>query len=453
MKVLNIFGIAVLSTAMVLTGCQKEEDPKNEDPINNTPDPVEYTVEENKANMEAAGIELVTDLEELKNSEAIDVSNHLVSLMNTNDPFASEETAEVKKMGAFTILNALENFSQHGDINTVYGAMKSVSEGPSTPQEAFDALKGKYSWNATTQSWDVTEHDYFVLEFPASESAVTNNANFVVTYEAYTGTTPIPDYTGDLPKVITATLTVNENQLIAFNFESIYDTKGIPSILDVTLDVIDFQLAFNFTHLDNLLKFNYAFTKGTKTIFDLGAEANGDFSYTNIENMSNDSTYIQGPEDIKKIATSMDAHIQVLRYKIEGDIDLNGLIDDMMAAGGEEVMDDDSIAAEIVNNNYNLGVFDTENYDALVANTEFYVTEETYEWIDWQYDETTGEYVEVPVTETEEHMEMRFVYPDGSPADMEAFFQTGFETLQAKVEAFVTELEMEFGPQEETTVK
>lgn len=413
MKSLNRIFFILLSIGLVFTACKKDEDP--------TPDedqkPVVYTVEQNKANMETEGIEMVNDARELKNSEAISVSNYLVSLMELNAPINMNKSTS--KNGAIRMLYALKQFSQNGNVNGIYGNMKSISQEPSGPQQVFDSIKGKYTWNPNTETWTKEENSAFILVFPSSANSLTNDASFTVNYVANNDAKPFTNYQGDIPASITATLKRNNNTLIGFNFSAVYDVKGLPSELAITLDVLQFRLAYTFNHSNTALGFNYSFKKGTKIIFDAGASAVGNFSYENIESLSKDTTNpIQNVEDITKVATSFNSHFQLMRYRINGSINLQGLSDDLVAAGGSQNITQDQ-GVTIINKNYSLSVIDTENMDALVAGTEFYVLNED--------------------------MNMRFVFPDGSKVDMDAFAKNGFEDFITEVNNFGEELKTEFG--------
>lgn len=444
MKILNLLTIGALVFALALSSCKKDKEEEVTPggvPSNETT----WSTEDDKKSMEAAGTEMIGELTELKNSNTIKSTNNLVSLTETADPFGGgEQSKMMKKSSAFQVLQALNIFSQNQNPDVVFTSLKSTKidslGNPETPQELFDDAKGTYTWNATTSSWDKTTGSNIVLAFPSTEGGTANNATYTVTYAAYTGTNAIPDYEGDLPAGITAELKIDGTAELTLSFDATYNANGEPSKVTTSLTINPFKFTVELTNTTSEIGYIYSFKNESKSLMEVGANATGNFSVDNIETVGgNENGKI---EDISKIATSVEAHFQILNFKLEGDVDLDGLSKDLTAAGGSETIED-SKAIEIINNNYNITLLNADK-NTKVAETEFYLAPYTYE--EWVYNETTYEYE--PVEMTDEEMMIRFVFNDGSNADLETYFGEGFASLEQEMTDFITELETEFGEEE-----
>ncbi len=434
MKIRNKLSILILPAVFLIVSCNKDEDKQPENPATPITPAVNYTTEQNKANMESSGVEMVNNMRDMKGTDAIKVSTHLVNLMGNF-------SAVAKKTGAIKVLFSLSNYSKNGDLNSVYSDLRSVSSDPSSPQEAFDSIKGTYTWNGS--EWTKQAGNDLVLLFPSSDNSTSNDASFTVTYLGYNGTTPFENYKGDLPYKISATIKNSNATLVAYNFESTYDEKGLPSTMNTSLDVASYKMAVTFNHNNSNLGFNYSFKKGSEVYLDLGGDATGNFSYTNLESIAKENTKIEEIEDLTKVANKLNVHFQAMRYIIKGDLNIQGLSDGIIAAGGSNNINEDK-AVEVINKNYALKVYDTKNNNAEVAGTEFYVETNTNTYTTQEFDSTSNSYQNVTKTETSKDLNMRLKFPDGSAADMETFFGKGFEKLQDEVEKFATELENEF---------
>ena len=433
MKINRKLALLILPAAMLVASCTDKEDKADATNPATPTTPTVLNVEQNKANMETSGIEMVNTVRDMKNTEAVKVAAHMVELMG-------KFSGTAKNSGAFKIMHSLKSFYQSGDVAGIYGDMRSVSSDPSSPQEAFDQIKGTHTWNGS--GWDKKDGGELVFLFPSSKTATTNDASFTVTYLAYNGTTPFPNYEGDLPYKISATLKQNSNSLVAYNFESKYDEKGMPSLLNTSLEVLKYKMAISFNHNNSSLGINYSFKKDAQILFDAGGDAAGNFSYENIKSLADGDSKIEKAEEVTKLATKLNAHFQIMRYNIKGEVNLQGLANDIKAAGGSDALDNNnSKTIEILNKNYALKVYDTQNANAVVAGTEFYEAKETNTYTTQVWNSTTNTYDNVTKTETDEFVSLRLTFTDGSKSDLETYFNSGFKNLQNEVEKFATELE------------
>jgi hypothetical protein len=182
----------------------------------------------------------------------------------------------------------------------------------------------------------------------------------------------------------------------------------------------------------------FAFTHNTANIFAFGTSAKGDFTKAHLESL-NDNT-VSKPEDLTKIATSLNAYIQLMKVRLEGNADVNGLVNSINAKGGSDKMEATADAVEVLNKNFTLKAFYTDNL-VNIAYTEFYVDKKQHTISVWN--QTTQQW-EQQVTEDED-VNIRLVFDDASKADLETYFGNGFEKLSDDLTTFLTDMETNYG--------
>jgi hypothetical protein len=128
-----------------------------------------------------------------------------------------------------------------------------------------------------------------------------------------------------------------------------------------------------------------------------------------------------------------------MKVRLEGNADVNGLVNSITAKGGSDNMNKLD-AVEVLNKNFTLKAFYTDNL-VNIANTQFYVDKSQQNISVWN--ETTQQW-EQQVTE-EEDVNIRLVFEDGSKADLETYFGNGFEKLSDDLTTFLTDMETNYG--------
>ena len=91
---LKFLFISLLAT-FVLVSCDKDEDVVEEE---QTGDFSPLTVEQNKANLENTGIDLLNEAKALENTEAVNTTGSFVNFADQSNPFAGNP--EMKSCGA-----------------------------------------------------------------------------------------------------------------------------------------------------------------------------------------------------------------------------------------------------------------------------------------------------------------------------------------------------------------
>lgn len=431
MKITKVTSILSLSAGLVLfSACKKDE-------VTPTT-PIVYTPEQNKTNLQQTGLDAMKAMDDAKNLTSIDNTVYFTDLLNTANPFEGTKPSAIMP---FKVLYALKAFEQKGNQEVVYAALRSSKslEEDSTIEMAFNDIKGTYEWNAVSQKWDKSAGDALVLKFPSNENKTTNNASYVVEYTPYTGTVYNDDFVGNTPKKLVAKLSVDTKTLVQFNFDAVYNGDGIPNLLEANLKVESYNFNTKLVLTNALVSYNYAFTHNSNNILSMGTSLTGNFTKAHLESLNENS--VSKVEDLNKVATGMNAYIQVLNVKLEGNGNVNGMVSDVIAKGGSDKIEGNvTEIVDVLNKNLVLKAFYVST-GVKIAHSEFYKSthQETY----YEYDETSGNWVEK--TKDKEDVNVRLVFDDASKADLETYFGTGFEKLENDFTQFLTDLESRYG--------
>ena len=429
MNFTKVTSIVTLTAGIVLfSACKKET-------VTPTT-PIVYTPEQNKSNLQQNGLDAMKAMDEAKNLESVKNATYFTDLLSKSNPFEDGTPATLMPI---KVMYALKNFKETGDQGAVYASLREAKslDGDSTIDMAFNDVKGTYSWNKELNKWEKTAGNILVFQFPSNETKNTNNASFSIDFKAYTGTVYNEDLAGNTPEKVVAKLTVDNNVLVQFNFDATYNADGIPSNLEANLNIKPYNFNNKLTLSSSLVSHSFAFTHNTANIFAFGTSAKGNFTKAHLESL-NDNT-VSKVEDLTKIATSLNAYIQLMKVRLEGNADVNGLVNSITAKGGSDNMNKLDVV-EVLNKNFTLKAFYTDNL-VNIANTQFYVDKSQQNISVWN--ETTQQW-EQQVTE-EEDVNIRLVFEDGSKADLETYFGNGFEKLSDDLTTFLTDMETNYG--------
>ncbi len=183
----------------------------------------------------------------------------------------------------------------------------------------------------------------------------------------------------------------------------------------------------------------YSFTQGEKIImkFELGVK--GNWTPDNIDR-----------EDVllQDVVHSGNASFQVLGIKAVGQVDATNLgkkIEEIDNKYNDiDSFEEDSLSMleymDAINQYAKLSLRFVSNNN-IIAKMEAYPVffEDTYN--DWVYNENTGTYEMVEVTEKYIDLGLQFVFGDGSKIDAEVYFDNGFDDIINEMEDYFKELE------------
>lgn len=292
---------------------------------------------------------------------------------------------------------------------------------PASIQEFFDIYAGTYNWEAASQEWNYTTGGKsLIFKFPSVEGKSTNDAVLTIgDYKGITIANPVDDeYAGDLPTNLTIDMTVSGLKVMGYSFAASYNEAGEPKSLTTSLTLTPFTFAVQFDNTTTEAGFAYSLKKDKKVLIALNASVTGDFSAGNMET-----------KDAEDIINQANAGFQLLNIKTVGTLDAKNLVAEMdkITAEGDARVEKE---VELLNKYYDLVVFYVDKQEK-ISETEFYTTMKT----DYVYDE----YGQVTGVEEVPTPGIRLVFKDGSKADFETYFGSGFEDFIEELNGFVTE--------------
>lgn len=427
---------------------------------NGEPDFSQKTVEENKQIVEESGISMVKTMEDMKDLQTTDAAVSLGNLLDSSDPFKSESIGTSKVNGLVHAIAGLKR--GEGSLHDLFNALKSPAEladDPQTIQELWDDLVGTYVWNAGAEDWDYTEGgDDVVFMFPATENGTENNATLTISgYQGVTVSNPLEDeYDGDLPAALMADLSVSGTSIMSYSFAAEYNDQGIPSSVASDLTIESYTWSIDITNTDTEVSAMYKMKHNDETILDIGGTGKGLFTQQNIDDNTvthtdtytytdyvwNDETQTYDEVEVtetdtwdelefEEVIKSAEAHFQLYNIAIKGEVDIKSMVDELRVIYPDNEPEDfnDQQAAEdaaaAVNKYASLYALNVEANEKIAA-VEAYVVHDVegdYEdyWIDF-----------------------RLVFGDGSPIDVETYFDKGFGDFIAEVNTLIDELNSDY---------
>jgi hypothetical protein len=418
------------------------------------------TVEENKGLVEDAGIEFVNTMDDMKSIESVDVIMSLEDVMSSAGSKKSAVLKDSKLISTLVTFTATAKGEKR--INELFDAMissKELEEDPQTIQEFWEENVGTYTWNPELNDWDITEGgDKIIFLFPSSENALTNDASLTIyNYQGIEISNPLDEeYDGDLPVSLNADLKVGTKTLISFVFGASYNDDGVPNAIASDLTIESYKFEIDIANTTKVISVNYRFLAENKVVMDLGASGKGLFTEANYDDNTTTytDTYLQydwvynettfqweeklveytdewEETEFEEILNSANAHFQLFNIAIRGDINVKGLMDQMRLIDADvenEVIDNEEEAkrrAEQINKYLNLRLVNVTTNEIL-AKTEAYVVKEVDEY--WE----------------DIYVDLRLTFNDGSPIDVETYFDEGFDDFVDEVNGLIYDLNSEY---------
>ena len=416
------------------------------------------SVEENKTVVEDAGIDFVQVMDRMRPLKTIDAVANLADIMSSSDSKGIGFFRDSKLFSAFKAAT----YTAKGDkkINDVFDAMISCKgDDPESIKQFWDENVGTYTWNPLLGDWDIVlGGNKFIFYFPSSDVASTNDAIFTISN--YTGVNianPVDDdYTGDLPATVNADLKVGSSTLITFVFGAEYNTDGVPNKIAADLDIEGFKFEIDIANTTKFVSASYTFLEGANVIMKLTASGEGLFTEDNY----NDNTtthsetnyyydYVYNPytqmweevlvpytdtweeTDFEEILNSAAADFQLFNIAIRGNIDVKNLVDQIKLIDKDwdnELINENTAKeryVEKINQYLNLRLVNVSKNE-IIAKVEAYVVHET----NYNYEDI--------------YIDFRLTFSDGSPIDVETYFDNGFNSFVNELNGLINDLNSEY---------
>ncbi len=217
MKKLVFISLAFL---FALTGCQNDEELADG-----------LSSEEAKAVLDESTTSLSNDIISLAESEGINELLHISELIEEYSIIGGRVSQ--KAWTKARLNNIIQQF-----VDGPAGRM-----GMSTPT-SLEEIKGLFVWNSERGEFEVSESEFFIVQFP-TEGSETNNAEFIISALEYV-TIDGGDWIITTPTHINASLKVDGVTLVELIYNVSWTENGTPEVADVSLLISPFTFVINF---------------------------------------------------------------------------------------------------------------------------------------------------------------------------------------------------------------
>jgi hypothetical protein len=297
--------------------------------------------------------------------------------------------------------------------------------------QIYNKYKATYTWDSQNQVWIKTESSDFKFIFPSEVNGTLNDATLTITYKGKTGLYPVDDYNGDLPESFNASIVVNTKTVFEIDLQASYNEDGVPETVNYFVALYPYKYAINITCASSGLTLRYSLTNDNREIINIYGRVEGNFSKSNINNMiSNENAE---PDDM---IYGGNALFQVFNIELDGNIDFQKLYNAKKAIDDKDItaIEADSAFAKELNTYMKLDLIYT-NSRKKIATSEAYPIKTTHFYYD---------YLGNKHTKVDSEIGMRFIFKDGSKADMESYFNAGFGDLVNNLNEFIIDLNYDY---------
>ncbi|MCL7765117.1 hypothetical protein MPF19_16960 [Polaribacter sp. Z014] len=390
----KIYLLAVLCVTLFLNTSCESNDSEDTPKISGS-----LSVEEGKTQLEDNTIELLNKIESFKNDNAL---NDIIELAEYLNADSGVKNKSFKNTSLKTISN-IANLETTVNGLTVFNAKQAVVIIAETSLiDDFNNEKGIYTWNANTEGFDKTgDSDDIIYNVAYNDG---KNAVFSIT--DFSTTLAGSNNDEELPTLAKANLKLNGTTVFSQNYTATFKNgQLIPTTINNTTSIGDFSFVTTYTNSNNKeIGQALSFNLGNDVIMGYNLATNGNFNDEldgNIEDIVDNVTYS---------FHFLNATLTLQANDAGFDSDSELSIDQQL------VLLNSNTSAELSINNKS------------IAKSQFYKDEDTY--TDYIYNPNTQNYDETEVTE--EVVNARFLFEDGSTNDFDTYFDGSFTSIEDK---------------------
>jgi len=433
MKTVSKFFILALSASVAFTSCNKD----NTGIPDKDPKFSKLSAEENKAELEKAGVALIDEMSGLTETEAMLAAENLQNISGD-----SQAKSAVAGVG---IIKALANAD-----NNATSLKKFMADTPLSDE--IDSIEGIYTWNASIKDFEKEPaNNKVVFKFPYTETGTVNDCEFTAEATIVAVNGELTDL-AEAPSSLTATLVVKGNEAASYTLTAAYNDKGIPSDIATELKLGTYSWKFTASQNSSSVNNDFKFAHGSKTLINYGFSVGGNLDMTDVQEYADKldamDDYVEGTiseagtliQDVKLWYQIMDiklietANTKDLASKLDAIYTKYETVD--YATEAERDAADKASQTELVSllnsdalNVYLMYVEDNRK----IADVSFYLKEYEDTYYDW--------YLEKDVTDTYYDIAPQFVFgKKDSPVDAEAYLNDGFDELDKAMQDMADEM-------------
>jgi len=373
----------------------------------------DLTTEEHKAKLEDEGIAFAQNMDAVADLKLYDVVDVFMNLQEQD-----QQNTNVNPTVAFGL-------DQVNELRK--GAKSSVNLKALAPEEKgsisaeFAEQTGVYTWDGTGFVYAAKEGEITYI-FPVGDvdATITVN-NFSVQLAA---NQEMDDFELELPLSLDMSVTLGTAEICSYALVGEWYDNDTPKLLKETIKLEVYTFSHELSNNKSTLSMGSSFDNNGTVIFanNITIEGNVDYSaiVAELEATEGEDGLASALE--QEILTKANAWFQVGDVKMEGVLDVKGLINGMSEAeniDSEEAYN--ALMVELLNANVKLYVKYADSNE-IIARSDFYTIIKDGFSI-WQ---------------------MRMIFGDGSAVASD-FFDTGFEDMIAEIDALIAKMEANFG--------
>jgi len=375
------------------------------------------TIEEGKALIENSAIDLLSEVDDFKNDDAINELYDLAKEMNSK--------SSGKKQSTFLFNSSLNDvvLIKEGKMDLTSlsknHTLANINLNDSDDfQDKYNEAKGIYEWSDVEEDFVKTkssENIIFIVDY--SIEGKNKQAQLIASNFS-------SEYLNSKIQVVNSlnvVFTIDGKELMSYSFSSEFDRYLPKSIIsEYKLGTLSFTETFN--NLSNKeLKNETDISINGKSLINYSGSVTGDFNELNTQ--GEDYKVKEGNIPVDK--SSME--LTIFEVKIAGDIDYKSLNEGIKELSDDSKKED---LVELLNNNTSI-VVSSGNKE--IAKAVFFVG--ISEYVDWVWDNDKQEYKEVTITE--EEVDIHFVFSDDSKVDFETYFGENFSKVEEKLNSVI----------------
>ena len=384
----TIFKISVLAlcASLTFTACKKDKD----DDKNGEVKLSEKTVEENKADLQQAGINLSNELKAMQDSKAMDALLQLANLQKNGElkDYALKSTDVDAKLKGYEV--------------------------PDELSETITEMSGVWEWNATDKEFvkKSDAKDAVTYKFPYDANSSSNNCEVNAKVEYASNVK-------NMPGKVNCSLKIDGKELLNISYVGSFTNEGYPTSIVETMKIDDFSLSTEYTRSNSKLSVSISFLHGKTTLLNCTNSIEGSLTDENIDKLFADSDE-EGGDDTEdydfmaSVISKATISTQVMNFKFVGSVATKSLaelakkIDNKAEVASKEEVENLVKSANDAIDCYVVNVSDNTK----IASVKLFVVKD-------EYAETAESYNAEPM----------LVFPDETKMTFEDYFKTGFDEV------------------------
>ena len=384
----SIFKISVIAlcASLAFTACKKDKD----DDKNGEVKLSEKTVEENKADLQQAGINLSNELKAMQNSKAMDALLQLANLQKNGElkDYALKSTDVESKLKGYEV--------------------------PDELSETITEMSGVWEWNATDKEFvkKSDAKDAVTYKFPYDANSSSNNCEVNAKVEYASNVK-------NMPGKVNCSLKIDGKELLNLSYVGSFTNEGYPTSIVETMKMDDFSLSTEYTRSNSKLSVSISFLHGKTTLLNCTNSIEGSLTDENIDKLFADSDE-EGGDDTEdydfmaSVISKATISTQVMNFKFVGSVATKSLaelakkVDNKAEVASKEEVENLVKSANDAIDCYVVNVSDNTK----IASVKLFVVKD-------EYAETAESYNAEPM----------LVFPDETKMTFEDYFKTGFDEV------------------------